>query len=563
MSDPVAEALLKRHAQVATERSNFDSLNQEIAELVLPEHANFTSRDRMQGTKMTQRQYDSSAPMEAWRHAAAIDSLSTPAGEKWDGLSALDERLNERDDVQQYFDDVMDVVRSERHRQEAGFQEQIFDCWRLGGVFGTTGLGVYDRVGGGLRYKCMPSAEVFVMPDAWGRVCELHRKWKLTAQAAVKEYGERCPPKIKEIALREPQRQFEFLQVIKTNDDKKAGYLDARSMPWMSADIAVEDKMVVAQGGYMSWPIPVYRYNVMPGEWYGRGWANEVLADIKLLNRAMKAYIRQSEKAADPPLLIHGDGMLSYGSAGTGNTPSLQAGSLNYDAVNEDGKPMVIPLFTGADLSKLMELIERLRRNIKDAALTSLFQILVDRERMTATEWLGIMQEKGQLLGPMIGRSVTTFLAQVQEREIEILARQGKLPPMPRVLQQMGGEYKTQFNSPLVRLMRLREVTATQQWLADILPYAEIKPDLLDIPDWETIARETARGRGVPAAFVVDKDVLAARQKQRQGQQQMQEMVAAAPEIAAATKDFAQAEAISKDAQVGRALQTLRGALRG
>jgi hypothetical protein len=310
--------------------------------------------------------------------------------------------------------------------------------------------------------------------------------------------------------------------------------------------------------------MPVYRYNVMPSEWYGRGWANEVLPEIKMLNRMRKAYIRQAEKAADPPLLLHEDGMLNYGSTGTGMTPNLAAGSMNHNAVNADGKPLIVPLFTGADLSKLTEAMQGPIKAINDAALVSLFQILVDRERMTATEWLGIMQEKGQLIGPMIGRATTTFLSQVQEREIEILARQGKLPEMPRALQQVGGEYKTQFNSPLMRLMKLREVTATQQWLAEtILPYAELRPEIMDIPDFEKIARETGRARGVPADFVVDKDVLEGKRKQRAQQAQMQQMVEAAPQVAGAMKDMAQAGAINRDAEVGKAVQALRGALRG
>lgn len=548
-----AEDLLRVHAKLASERVNFDTMNQEIAELVLPEHGTFTTKDRTQGQKWTQKLYDTTAQTEAKRHAAAIDSLTTPAGEKWGGIAAKIEELNERDDVQQYTEDVMEVVRTER--EAGGFQEAIFDVWRLGGVFGTSAIYPADKIGGGIRYKAIHSAEIYVLVDAWGLEIGLHRKWKMSAQAAVDEYGESCPPKIREAAAqRNVTRQFEFLQCIKKNTDRSGDYIDARSMPFVSYDVACEDKIVMRQAGYWSWPMPVYHYNKAPGEWYGRGWASEVLPDIKLLNRAMKAYIRQTEKAADPPLLLHSDGMLDYGSAGTGNTPSLAAGSLNHNSVSEDGKPLVVPLFTGADLSKLSELIKGLRSNIKDASLSSLFQIFLDRNQMTATEWLGLMQEKGQMIGPMIGRSATTFLTQVQEREIDILARQGKLPPMPRALQQAAGEYKTTFNSPLMRLMKLREVMQTEQWVAGLLSVANIRPDVLDIPDFEKIARESARARGVPASFVVDKDVLAKMRQAKAGQAQAAQLADAVPKAAGAIKDIAQASAANGD--VGEALRT-------
>ena len=560
MSDLVEE-FLRTHAKLASERVNFDSMNQEIAELVLPEHGTFTTKDRTQGNKWTQRLYDTTAQTEAKRHAAAVDSLTSPAGEKWGGIEAKLAELNERDDVQQYCEDTMEVVRSER--EYGGFQEAVFDVWRLGGVFGTAALYPADKIGGGIQYKAIGTPEIFVNVDAWGRECDLHRKWKMTAKAAVGEYGERTPPKIREAAERDPTRQFEFLQCIKKNPERSRDHMDARGMPFVGYEIAIEDKLLLRNGGYWSWPMPVYHYNKAPGEWYGRGWASEILPDIKLLNRVMKAYIRQTEKAADPPLLLHSDGMLDYGSAGTGHTPSLAAGSLNHNAVSEDGKPLVIPLYTGADLSKLMELMERLRRNVKDASLSSLFQIFLERERMTATEWLGLMQEKGQMIGPMIGRGATTFLTQVQEREIDILARQGKLPPMPRALQQAQGEYKTTFNSPLMRLMKLREVMQTEQWVAGLLAIGELRPEVLELPDYEKIARESASARGVPASFVVDKDVLAKSRAAKEKQAQMREMIEAAPQVAGAAKDMAQAGAIGQDAQLGRAVQALRGALRG
>lgn len=560
MSDTVEE-LLQTHAKVATERANFDSMNQEIAELVLPEHGTFTTKDRSQGNKWTQRQYDTTAQTEAKRHAAAVDSLTTPAGEKWGGIAAKLEALNERDDVQQYCEDVMDVVRSER--EAGGFQEAIFDVWRLGGVFGTSALYPADKLGGGIQYKAIHTSEIYVLVDAWGREVALHRKWKLSAKAAADEYGENCPAPIKEAAVREPTRQYEFLQCIKKNDKRSGDHFDARGMPYVSYEVAVEHKIMLRQSGFWSWPMPVYHYNKAPGEWYGRGWAAEVLPDIKLLNRMEKAHIRQTEKSVDPPLLLHGDGMLDYGSSGVGHTPSLAAGSLNHNAVTDEGKPLVVPLFTGADLSKGEQKMERLRRNIRDASLSALFQIFADRERMTATEFLGLMQEKGQMIGPMIGRSATTFLMQVQEREIDILARQGRLPPMPRALQAAAGEYKTTFNSPLTRLMKLREVMQTEQWVAGLLQVGELYPDVLELPDYDKIARESAKARGVPAAFVKDKDVIEKSRAARQQQQSMQQMVEAAPQVAVAAKDFAQADAITRDAQLGRAVQALRGALRG
>ena len=561
--ESLVEEFLTQHQQLASERVNFDSLNQEIAELVLPDHAVFTSHSRVQGEKRTQKQYDSTAMIEAARHASAIDSLATPHSTRWHGLVAVNREINDRDDVQQYFDDVTDILYTERYSTNADFAAQIFDVWRGGGVFGTSGLYVGDRLGGGLRYRAQVPAEVFVAIDAWGMVVKLHRKFRLTAKAAEAEYGDKLPAEIKRAASLEPLRKFDFLHCICENPDRKAGYADARGMKYVSHEIAMAERKLLRSGGFNSWPIPVYRYDVNPGEWYGRGWAASVLPEIKMLNRARKAQIRQTEKAVDPPLLLHDDGMLSFGNGGKGESPSLAAGSLNYDAVTADGKPKILPLHPGSDLAAGKEQIAESQRVIRDASLTSMFQILLDNPKYTATEYLGRMQEKGQLLGPMIGRTISTFLGGIVERELEILARQGKLPKMPRALMQVGGEYKLEFHSPLSRLMRMEEVTSTEQWVASMVPYAQVKPDIFDNVDFDEHVRNSARIRGVPAKILVDKDKMDEGRQARAKQAQAQKMIEAAGPASEAIKNVAMAGKASRESQVGSSVLALRQALKG
>lgn len=557
----LVEDILTQQTQYASERSTFDSLNQEIAELVLPEHAVFTSQTT-QGQKRAQKQYDSTAQTEAGRHASAIDSMSTPHRSKWHGLASTDPTLNKRDDVQQYFGDVSDILFAERYADDADFAAQIFDVWRGGGVFGTTGLHVGDHIGGGLRYRAQNAVEIFIALDAWGQVCRLHRVFTLTALAAYEEYGEACPKSIKDAYPKEPLKKFKFLHAVMKNPDDKPGYLNS-GMAFVDYEIAIDDKHLLRQGGHYSWPMPVYRYDVAPGEWYGRGWANAVLPEIKMLNRTRKAHIRQTEKAADPPLLAFDDGMLTYGSDGTGNTPSLGAGDIHWGGVNAQGQELVKPLFTGADLSRSYEQIKDSRAIIKEASLTALFQILVDNPQMTATEWLGRMQEKGQLIAPMVGRSISTFLGKVVDRELEILSRQQKLPPMPKALMEAGGAYRIEYSSPLSRLMQLEEVTATEGWLQSLIPIAQIDPGILDNVDFDEYARHAGRIRGVPAKIMVDQDVVIEKRAAKQKAAQMQQMIDAAPGVAGAIKDVALAGKASRESEVGSSVLALRQALKG
>lgn len=546
MAENPVEDLLKTHEQLVTERANFDALNQQIADYVVPEHANFQSQDRQQGDDLRRKQYDSTAPTEAIRHAAAIDSLATPSGQKWDGLAPLDPKLAERDDVLQYFDDVLDVLRSER--EASNFKEQMFDVWHLGGSLGTAPLSIMDKPGGGLIYRAIPTAEAYLDIAADLSIRRFDRKFKLTAKAALDEYGDACPDAIKNAVQQDPLKRFEFLQVTMKNPNRKPGYLDARGMPWISIDIAVEDKRDVRTGGYHSFPVPTYRYAQAPNEWYGRGWCASVLSTIKQVNRMQRTMDRQAEKMADPPLLAYDDGLFGYGDDGSGNVPSLSSGDIHWGGMTSDGKPLVAGLVTNADLEKGLVRLQARQQEIKDAALTSVFQIFADRERMTATEWLGLMNEKAQLTVPVVGRAVITFLSQVIEREVEILDRQGKLPQPPRILALSGGKYQVRFNSPLMRLMKISEVTAAQNWVGQLAPYVQFKPELLDLPNWRKMMKDSAPILGVPADWVTDDKDLDALAKQRAQQAAMQQLVGAAPQVATAVKDIAQAGAISRGA---------------
>lgn len=539
--------LLKHHQQLKNERSSFDTLWQEVAERVLPDHGWFSVQERTQGSKNSQNQYDSTAQIASERHASAIDSLMTPRGSKWHRITASIAELNDDDTVRQYFDQVEEVLFRERYSPHADFAGQVHDVYLSGGVFGNAALFVEDRVGGGMRYRSLPLAEVYFSIDQWGQVDTIHREFKLTARAAYQRYGEELPEDIKRCVEKEPLRKFTFLHCIKPNDQRK-GLVGPQSMAYLSYELALDGKKIMKQGGYQSWPMPVYRYQMAPGEWYGRGWACQVLPEIKMLNEARKAIIKGAEKVVNPPLLLHDEGGLSVGTNAKGMTPDLRPGGLNYYGVSAEGRPLIQPLVTGARIDIGLDFLQAMQAVVNDAALLSLFQILVQAPQMTATEVRARMQEKGQLLAPTIGRAQSEFLGKLIEREIDILARQNLLPPMPDVLMEYDGEYRIEYDSPLNRLQKVEEIEAVDIWLQGLAPLAQFEPEILDNVETDELARHRGRVLGVPEKILADLKVIDAKRQNRAKQQQAAQMAATAPGLATAIKDVAQAGAIAKGA---------------
>ena len=150
------------------------------------------------------------------------------------------------------------------------------------------------------------------------------------------------------------------------------------------------------------------------------------LPDVKMLNEMAKTDIRAVHKLVDPPLLLHDDGIMGNGAMQINMTP----GGINFGGVNRDGRQLIQPLQTGSRVDINEQKMEQKRNAIDDAFLVTLFQILVETPRMTATEALIRSQEKGMLLTPTMGRQESEALGPLIEREIELLMTNGQLPPM-------------------------------------------------------------------------------------------------------------------------------------
>jgi hypothetical protein len=302
-----------------------------------------------------------------------------------------------------------------------------------------------------------------------------------------------------------------------------------QAFPFMSLHIDVQTQTPLKQGGFDSFPYAVTRYIQISGETYGRGPAQFVLPAIKTLNEQKKSILKQGHRATDPVLLAYDDGKL--GSA------SLRAGKLTPGGVNKDGKPLVHALQTGnvAVGDKMMEME---RTEIRDSFLVNLFQILIETPTMTATEVLERAREKGMLLAPTAGRMQTEFLGPMIEREIGLLARQGLLPKIPPILASAAIEYKIEYDNPMSRMARAERAAGFMRALSNAAEYAKMTGDLepLDWFDFDAATPAIMDIYGSPVAWTRTEEQVAARRQGRSQAQQQQQMVDAAPAIAALAK---------------------------
>ncbi len=524
MQDSRADALIRRHQELAATRATWENHWREIAERILPRQDSFQTK-WSEGAKRNEKIFDSTAPIALERFAAAMESMLTPRAQRWHRLRASDQTLNDADGVRDWFRQVEDILFAARYSPRANYASQQHETYMSLGAFGTGVLFVGEEVGSGLRYKSIHLSDCCFAEDANGRIDTVFRKYRLSARQAAQRWPEKDLPRGIQRALeKEPERRFDFLHAVLPRGEFKPGKSDAKNLPYASTHVAIEDRTVLQEGGFEQFPYAVSRYVTAPNEVYGRSPAMAVLPDIKMLNEMSRTIIRAAHKTVDPPVLIHDDGIL-------GGRPDLRPNAINYGGVDSAGRPLMQPFQNNARVDIGLDMMNQRREVINDAFLVSLFQILVQGPAMTATEVLERAQEKGVLLGPTVGRQQSESLGPMIERELAILARADALPPMPAALHETGGDYEIQYDSPLTRAQRAEEGLGVMRALEIAGAMAAADPSVFDNFDADAVAKIAVEVHGVEHILRKKDDVEALR-GQRAQQEGLSQTLAAGPQVA-------------------------------
>lgn len=505
----------------------------QIAQQVLPRSDYFNRKDQTEGQKRTEHMFDSTAASACERAAAAMESENTPRTQLWHGLAPSDPELAEDPKWQRWCEEVVDIMFKARYSPYANFASQASESYMSLMAFGTQCLFIDEIIGKHLRYRSVHLSEICIAENHVGMIDKVHRKFTLTVRQAIQKFGkDMLPDSISNLESKEPERTFEFLHAVKPND---YGDKDAKGMALCSYYVACEGKKIVLAGGFRTMPYIVSRTVTSPKEIYGRSPAMTALADIRMLNEMEKTTIRAAHRVVDPPLLLSEDGALQ--------AFATRPGALNFGGVSAEGRPMAIPLMTGANLPLALEMSDQKRKSIQDIFYITLFQILVQNPQMTATEAMLRAQEKGALLAPVMGRQQSEWLGPQITRELDILTHAGQLPPPPSPID--GVDLDIEYTSPLVRAQRSGEGVAIMNTLNAVLPFAQLAPRALKRFNFDLIVPSLGEINGMPAKLMYTDEEMAAIDEQDATQQQAAAAVTAAPQLSQSVLNIAKANQAS------------------
>tara|TARA_R110000868_G_scaffold345994_2_gene607057 strand:- start:11166 stop:12779 length:1614 start_codon:yes stop_codon:yes gene_type:complete len=530
------QEIIKRYNQLESERGTWESHWIEIADRVLPRYSDTMYQSNGQitkGSKRTNKALDSTPALALERFAAAMESMLTPRTQKWHRLTPSDPYLAADHGVSLWFEQATDVLFRQRYAPKANYASQQHEVYMGLGAFGTGIMFVDSHDKGGLRYQATDLRELLFDLNHQGIVDTSYRKFSLTARQMQQRVDvgrwDSLPDSISKSIKDHPDKTFEIIHCVRPREEVNTMRLDAKGKPFASYYIAVEAAHMLGEGGFDVFPYQVSRYVTGPGEKYGRSPAMMVLPSIKVLNEQKKTMLTQGHRAVAPVLLSHDDGIV--------DTFSMQPGAMNPGGVSAEGRALVHALPVG-NLAAGQELMDMERQVINDGFLVSLFQILVETPAMTATEVLERAREKGALLSPTMGRQQSEMLGPMIEREVDVLLKQGLLPPMPDLLIEAKGEFDIQYDSPLSRSQRAEEASGWLRTLEAAIAYANTTQDLavLDQFDTDVIYKQLAEINAVPPSWMRSPEAVKGLREDRAQQQQQQQMIEAAPAAAGVMK---------------------------
>ncbi|NIV30472.1 MAG: hypothetical protein GWN58_13535 [Anaerolineae bacterium] len=180
------------------------------------------------------------------------------------------------------------------------------------------------------------------------------------------------------------------------------------------------------------------------------------------------------------------------------------------------------------------------RTVINDAFLVTLFQILTENPRMTATEVLERTREKGMLIAPTAGRLQAEYLAPMISREIDVLQRQGLIPEPPPILAEAGGLFGVEYDSPMSRMLRAENASGFQRSLETAATVAQMTGDIsiMDHFDFDKAIPGLNDINGMPVDWTRSEKEVAAIRESRKQQAEQQMMMENAQGLAGAVESM-------------------------
>ena len=507
-TDKRGTILMKRLSTLQKHRANWEHHWQEVADYVIPRKADITKK-RTGGDKRTELIFDGTAIHAAELMSASLHGMLTNASTPWFALRYTNDEFEEDDEANEWLQGATDVMYREIAR--SNFHEAIHELYTDLVCFGTAVMFADTDNDGGLRFSTRHIAECYLTEDEMGRVDTVYREFRISARAAVKQFGfENVGKRIAKVYEADPSEEIKLLHIVMPRDERDPVKLDNKNKPYASIYLEPEEKVILSESGYDEFPYLCPRYLKASYEnSYGRSVAMSALSDIKMVNKMSEVVIRAAQLHIHPPLMVPDDGF---------HMPVRTVpGGLNF--YRSGSRDRIEPLNIGGNNPIGQEQLEQRRQAIRAAFYVDQL-IMGNSPNMTATEVIQRTEEKMRLLSPALGRMQAELLHPLINRIFALLSKRKAFEAAPEFMSQ--GEVDIEYVSPMAKAQRSSDVQSAMQLFGFLQPLMQIDPSVIDYLDIDGLSEHIIKVTNVPATVVRGKSEVEELRQQRASQQQQQ-----------------------------------------
>ncbi len=419
-------------------------------------------------------------------------------------------------------------------------------------VFGTGPSIIYEDELDLIRLYNPAVGEYYLSTDANNRINGLYRLFVMTVEQIVGFFGiENCTPEIQDLWKEKGanlQMERQIAHAIEPNFGlgdtgdvaKIPGNFTWREVYWVYGQGSVSP---LSKKGFRDQPFTAARWSIQSNDAYGRSPGMDVLPDVMQLQVMTRRMAEAIEKQVRPPLI---------GSMELKNKPtSTLPGHLTFVSQMGPGQG-IRPIYeVNPDVGAMSVNIQAIEKRIQMGLFNDLFLMLEQKvdERMTAYEVAQKLQEKLQVLGPVIESLLAESLKPKLKRIFNILKRKGMIDPPPDSLK--GVPLDIEFVSMLALAQKGAATGGIERLMSLVGSMAAVYPTALDNINSDMVVREYNDLLGNPQKVLNGPEQVEALRQARMKQQEEQKQQTQMAQMAESMGKAAPAAAVLQDTQVG------------
>ena len=513
------------------ERNPFEAVYKDLVDYILPTAGRFEATDRKDGENMYDLIYDATATDAVGILAAGMLSGMTSPARPWFRLTTGARRLDERSDVKRWLADTTETMQIVF--LQSNVYQALEQCYRELGVFGTACMLALPSKEHVIHVHSMTVGEYWIAEDYEQRVNTVFRRFTLTAEQMVEQFGlDKVSRTVKE-NYNDPRNRYRTHSVIHAVYPRKE-YIEGSPMKDKRryASVYFEEKAndidgdtILLEEGFDTFPGLCPRWEVHGGSSYGTSPGMKALRPVMGLQVEVKRKGQGIDYQTNPPMM--------YPDTMEDRQSDFAPGGISYYTPGAGAQQAVPAVAATVNLQHLLADIQENRATIGSFFYKDLFTAIMStpRTNRTAYEVDQIAQERMALLGPVLQRLNAELLGPLIRSAYDCMVKAEIVDPAPEGVDSIT----VTFESILVQALRSAGITAEDRFLSTVTALAQVDNTILDNVDFDRVVQNRGSDQGVdPRILRSPEEVSEIRQARMQAQQQQAQMaqVAQGAEIA-------------------------------